>query len=89
MYPTTFGNEEKTGWKLDRRRNNFIKRKKFSGLLDSHFGLILLSKVVFICKNQQNFNARGITPKRVATVGTHLRGLAREKHSFEETLQRW
>ena len=32
---------------------------------------------------------RGITPKRVTSGGTHLRGLAPGRHSSEETSQRW
>ena len=32
---------------------------------------------------------RGITPERVTSGGAHLRGLASEQHSSEETLQRW
>ena len=32
---------------------------------------------------------RGITPKRVASSGSHLRGLASEQHLSEETSQRW
>ena len=32
---------------------------------------------------------RGITPKGVASGGIHLRGLAPEQHSSEETSQRW
>ena len=32
---------------------------------------------------------RGITPKRVTSGGAHLRGLAPELHSSEETSQRW
>ena len=33
--------------------------------------------------------ARGVTPKRVASGGAHLRGLAPGLHSSEKTSQRW
>ena len=33
--------------------------------------------------------APGITSKRVTSGGVHLRGLAPEQHSSEETSQRW
>ena len=34
-------------------------------------------------KNKSSFGARGITPKYVTSVGSHLRGLGSGQHRFE------
>ena len=46
----------------------------------------------FVTKKKKKSNlhyTRGITPKRVTSGGAHLRGLAPDQHSSEETSQRW
>ena len=50
--------------------------------------MLILTNKKHQIKNQI-FIIRGITPKRVTSGGAHLRGLAPELHSSEETSQRW
>ena len=40
-------------------------------------------------KKSNFYNTPGITPKRVTRGGAHLRDLVPERHSSEETFQRW
>ena len=62
-----------------------------TGMMAVAYSLLLPS---FFCqvrkKSNQNFNyTRRISPKRITRGGAHLRGVAHEQHSYEETSRRW